>query len=98
LNHTVAREKLKQHLYVSMGVTRLDGAQGKKQFGAPIFEPEVFRKQMRSVEESAYDIVGTFGHPPQSFGSPRSDSAPAQWFGARGIVPSLPRPRYAPVR
>jgi len=28
-------------------------------FGAPMFEPEVFRKQMYCIEESTGDIVGT---------------------------------------
>jgi len=30
----------------SRGVTRLDGARRKKQFGAPMLEPEAFRKQI----------------------------------------------------
>jgi len=34
-------------------------------FGVPMFEPEVFRKQMSCVEESGCDIVGTFRRPPQ---------------------------------
>jgi len=37
------------------------GARSK--FGSPVFEPEVFRKQMYCIEESACDIVGTFGAP-----------------------------------
>ena len=36
------------------------GARNK--FGAPMFEPEAFRKQMYSIDESAYDIV-TFWSP-----------------------------------
>jgi len=55
------------------GVTWLDGARGKK-FGAPVFEPDVFRKQMYSTEENTCDIVGTFRRLPQ-------------WFGTRGNVP-----------
>jgi len=39
--------------------------------GAPIFEPEVFRKQMYCIEESTCDIVGTFR-------GPHSDSAPGE--------------------
>ena len=35
----------------------------RSKFGAPIFEPEVFRKQMYWIEESTYDIVGTFRRP-----------------------------------
>jgi len=37
------------------------GARSK--FGAPMFEPEVFRKLMYCFEKSAYDIVGTFWSP-----------------------------------
>jgi len=44
------------------GVTRLDGARGKKKFGASMFEP-VFRKQMCCIEESNCDIVETFRRP-----------------------------------
>jgi len=58
------------------GVKRLDGARGKKQVWRPMFEPEVFRKQMHCIVESICDIVGTFRRPPQ-------------WFGARTIVPAL---------
>jgi len=47
--------------------TRLDGAWGYK-FGAPMFEPEVFRKQMCCSEKGVYDIAVTL--------CPRSDSAP----------------------
>jgi len=28
-------------------------------FGVPLFEPELFRKQIYYIEESTYDIVGT---------------------------------------
>ena len=41
-----------------------------RKFGAPIFEPEVFRKQIHCIEESTCDIVGTFRRSPQSFGAP----------------------------
>ena len=44
------------------------GARSK--FGAPMFEPEDFRKQMYCTEESTCDIVGTFRRPPQSFSAP----------------------------
>jgi len=37
------------------------GARSK--FGAPMLEPEVFRKQMHCIEESTCDIVGTFRRP-----------------------------------
>jgi len=45
--------------HTTRGVTRLDGARGKKQFDAPMFEPEVFRKQIYCIEENTCDIVGT---------------------------------------
>jgi len=41
-----------------------------------MFEPEVFWKQMYSIEGSAYDIDVTFWTP--------------QWFGIQGIVPLAP--------
>jgi len=37
------------------------GARSK--FGVPVFEPEVFRKQMYCTEESTCDIVGIFAPP-----------------------------------
>jgi len=39
-------------------------------FGVPLFETEVFRNQMCSIEKSTSDIVGTFRHNDQSFGFP----------------------------
>jgi len=53
----------------------------KSKFGAPIFEPDVFRKRMYCIEKSrpTCDIVGTYWCPPPS-------------FGARGIVRPLSRP------
>jgi len=39
-------------------------------FGAPMFEPDVFRKQMFCIEASTGDIVGTFRRPPKLFGAP----------------------------
>ena len=35
----------------------------RSKFGALMFEREVIRKQMYSIEESTCDIVGTFRHP-----------------------------------
>jgi len=40
-------------------------------FGAPVFEPEVFRKQIYCIEEGSCDIVGIFWRP-------RSISAPPE--------------------
>jgi len=48
----------------------------RSKFGAPIFEPDVFWKQIYRIEESTCDIVGTFWRPPQSFGAYRSCLAP----------------------
>jgi len=62
--------KAKQHLYVSRGVTILYGAKGRSKFGVLMFEPEVFRKQMYSTEESICEIVRRFQRPPQSSGAP----------------------------
>jgi len=44
---------------------RLDGARGKKQYGAPMFEPEVFRKPIYCIEEDTYALLGLFGASPQ---------------------------------
>jgi len=43
----------------------------RSKFGAPMFEPEVFRKQMYCFKESTGDIAGTFG-------AANSDSAPGE--------------------
>jgi len=50
--------------------------EARSKFGAHMLEPEVFRKQMYSIEERICDIVGTFRPPPQSSGATHSDSAP----------------------
>jgi len=46
------------------------GPGARSKFGAPIFEPGVFRKQMYCVNESTCDNVGTFRRLTQSFGAP----------------------------
>jgi len=46
------------------------GPRERSKFGALMFEPGLFLKQMYSIEESTCDIVGTFRRPPQSFGTP----------------------------
>jgi len=38
-------------------------------FGAPMFEPDVFRKQMICIETSTINTVGLFGAP-QSYSAP----------------------------
>jgi len=50
--------------------------EASNKFGAPMFEPELFRKQMYSIEKSICDIVGTFRRPPQ----------PPQWFDAPIVI------------
>jgi len=63
------------------GVTRLDSVRGKKQFGATMFESEVFRKQMYWIEESSFGLCLDL-----QYRRLQSVSTP-------GIVP----PRYAPA-
>jgi len=46
------------------------GARNK--FDTPMFEPDVFRKQMYCIEESTWEIVRTFR-------CPRSDSASGEF-------------------
>jgi len=58
----------------------------KSKFGAPIFEPEVFRKQMYCTEVLV-TLLGLFGAP-QPFGALMMIRRP-------GNVPLAPR-RYAP--
>jgi len=55
----------------------------RSMFGAPMFETEVFRKQLYCIEESTSDTVGTFRHP-------HSDPARGE------LCPSFPT-RYAPA-
>ena len=38
-------------------VTRIDSARDYKQLAAPMFEPEVFRKQMYRIEESRANFL-----------------------------------------
>ena len=52
------------------GITRLDGARGKKQVWRPHVRAWGLCKQMYGVEGSTCDIVGTFRRPPQPFGAP----------------------------
>ena len=77
------------NLQIDRGVTRLGGARGKMQVWRPRFEPEVFRKQMYCVEECTCDIVGIFWLP-GNHSTPRSISAPREWFGAWVFAPPFP--------
>jgi len=43
-----------------------------------MFKPEVFRKQIHCIEESACDIVGDFSTLPAVIRCPNSDSAPGE--------------------
>jgi len=42
----------------------------RTKFGVPMFELEIFQKQMYCFEESICEIAGTFRRPPQSLGAP----------------------------
>jgi len=53
------------------------GARSK--FGARMFKPEVFRKQMCCIEESTCDIVGIFRRPRSDL-APHSDSEPGKFW------------------
>jgi len=57
----------------------------RSNFGAPVFEPEAFRKQIYCIEESTCDIVGIFDAPAM-IRHPHSDSAPGELW-----PPCLPR-------
>jgi len=63
-------------LHIDRCVTRLNGSGPRSKFVDPIFEPDIFRKQMYCMEECTYDIVGTFRRHPDSFGAPGCDSVP----------------------
>jgi len=54
----------------------------RSRFGAPVLEPEIFRKQMYCIEESICGIVGTLRRP-------RSDSAPGNCFPLSSLVTPL---------
>jgi len=51
------------------------GPGARSKFGAPMFKPKVFRKQMYSIEKGTCDILGTFLRPRSDL-APHSDSAP----------------------
>jgi len=50
----------------------------RSMFGAPMFEPQVFRKHMCSIKESTGDMFGTFWRPLHLFAAPRNDLAPEE--------------------
>ena len=53
-------------------------------FGAPMFEPDVFWKQMDCIEKSTCDIVGTFRRPGNC-----APFAPPRYAPLRNIVTVL---------
>ena len=68
--HLVAVERSLKGWHTPRGLTRLDGARGKKQVWRTHWK-QVFRKQMYCIEESTCDIFGTSRRP-------RSGSAPGE--------------------
>jgi len=54
----------------------------RSRFGAPMFEPEVFREQIYCIEESVCDIVGTLWRL-------HSDSAPGELCPPYPLVTTL---------
>jgi len=57
-DRSAARERLRPFFCGGPGALRGQMAPGARhKFGAPMFEPEVFRKQMYCIEGSACDIV-----------------------------------------
>jgi len=42
--HFIYMDNAEEYWITVRGATTLDGARGKNKFGAPMFEPEVFRK------------------------------------------------------
>ena len=69
----------------------------RSMFGAPLFEPEVFRKEIYCIEGSNCEIVGTIWRPQQIFGAaavirrPHNDPAPGELFplSPRSYAPEL---------
>ena len=56
----------------------------RRNFGVPMFEPDVFQMQIDCIEESTCDILfGLFGSPPW-------------WLGFWGIVLPSPPPSFRP--
>jgi len=50
----------------------------RNKYGAPMFEPEVFRKQIYCFEDSTCDVVRTFPRAPAFIQRPHSDSGPGE--------------------
>ena len=83
-------------------VTRLDGARARSEFGAPMFEAEVFRKQMYCIEESICDYSGDFSAAPAVIRRPGNCSplSPSRYAPVPSIEfwPSSPEPRSQKFR
>jgi len=60
----------------------------RRKFGAPIFEPELFRKQIHCIEESTCDIFGTCRRP-RSDSGPHIDSAPGELRSPSPLITPL---------
>jgi len=60
--HSIYMDNAEEYWIATWGVTRLDGTLGKKQAWHPMFEPEVFRKQMCCIEVLV-TLLGLFGVP-----------------------------------
>jgi len=73
----------------SRGVMRLDCARGKKPVWPPMFEREVFRKEIYCIKGSNCEIVRNFRRLQQTFGVSSSDSAPP-WWSPGELCPQSP--------
>jgi len=62
---------------------------GKKQLWRPMFEHEVFRKEMYCIEEGTCDTVETFLCPPQWFGAPTGKWHPGKCAPLTTLVTPL---------
>ena len=77
------------------GASVVEPAPPWSKFGAPMSKSEFFRRQIYCIEESTYDIVGTFRHLQQSFDAPAVIQRPHRKLAPRELCPPCP-PRCAP--
>jgi len=69
---------LRYFIALSSGAQRRYLAPGaRSKFGAPMFEPEVFRRQMHCIAKVLVTLLGLFGAP-RSHATSRSDLAPSR--------------------
>ena len=83
---TVAQPEWGRRGHGPRGVTRLDGARGKKQ----VWRPHVTTWSLLQAK-----VLHWRKYLWHYFRGPRSDLVPPSWFGARVIVPPLVSLRYA---